>query len=158
MTGSPFYGGVDEKPRRKVASAGVPPYSSTVPYPVSVCVEPQLTGRNRQLAYLMLLEDPYPPFGDAPYPAAIEFVDPVGPRDRLTVAFRLILGIPHFIVLVFLQIAWTLVTIVAWFLILITGSYPDGLYAFGVGVLRWELRVEAYMFLLVDEYPPFSLG
>jgi uncharacterized protein DUF4389 len=116
-----------------------------------------LRWRVRALAYLMLLEDAYPPFGDAPYPASIEIVDPAGSRDRLTVGFRLLLGIPHFIVLAFLLLAWTCTTIVAWFIILFTGTYPQGLYDFGVGALRWLLRVQAYILLLVDEYPPFSL-
>jgi hypothetical protein len=114
--------------------------------------------RIRALSYLMLLEDPYPPFGDAPYPASIEIADPVGPRNRLTVALRLFLAIPHFIVLVFVLAAWGVVTIVAWFAILFTGAYPRGLYEFAVGSLRWRLRVEAYLLLLVDEYPPFSLA
>ena len=48
--------------------------------------------------------------------------------------------------------------VVAWLLILVTGEYPRGLYDFGVGVLRWLLRVQAYMLLMVDEYPPFSLN
>ena len=59
----------------------------------------QITGfylrwRVRALAYLMLLVDPYPPFGDMPYPASIDIVDPIGPRNRLTVAVRLFLAIP----------------------------------------------------------------
>jgi hypothetical protein len=116
-----------------------------------------LRWRVRALAYLMLLEDAYPPFGDAPYPASIEVGDPAGPRDRVTVFFRLILAIPHFIVLIFVLLAWCVTTIVAWFAILVTGRYPQGLYEFGVGALRWLLRVQAYMLLLVDEYPPFSL-
>src|SRR6186997_474009 len=41
-----------------------------------------LRWRVRAVSYLMLLEDPYPPFGDAPYPASIEVTDPAGPRDR----------------------------------------------------------------------------
>jgi hypothetical protein len=45
---------------------------------------------------------------------------------------------------------------VAWLVILFSGSYPQGLYNFGVGVLRWLIRVEAYLLLLVDQYPPFS--
>lgn len=114
--------------------------------------------RVRALSYLMLLEDPYPPFGDALYPASISIVDPAGPRDRLTVAFRIFLGIPHFIVLFFLIFAWWLTTLIAWFAILFTGEYPAGLYTFGAGVLRWFMRVEAYMLLLVDDYPPFQLG
>lgn len=114
--------------------------------------------RVRALAYLMLLADAYPPFGDGPYPASIEIVDPAAPRDRLTVGLRIILAIPHLIVLVFVLLAWCLTTVVAWFSILFTGAYPQGLYDFGVGALRWRLRVEAYILLLVDEYPPFSLA
>ena len=40
----------------------------------------------------------------------------------------------------------------------LTGRYPDSLYDFAVGVLRWSVRVESYLLLLHDEYPPFSLG
>jgi hypothetical protein len=116
-----------------------------------------LRWRVRALAYLMLLEDSYPPFGDAPYPASITIVDPATARDRVSVALRLILAIPHLIVLLFVLIAWFLTTVAAWFVILFTGAYPSSLYEFGVGALRWRLRVEAYMLLLVDEYPPFSL-
>ena len=114
--------------------------------------------RVRALAYFMLLEDAYPPFGDAPYPASIDIVDPAGPRNRLTVALRLLLAVPHFVVLVFVLAAWGLTTIAAWFIILFTGTYPRGLYEFGIGALRWRLRVDAYLLLLVDEYPPFSLS
>jgi hypothetical protein len=116
-----------------------------------------LRWRVRALSYFMLLEDAYPPFGDAPYPASIEIVDPTGPRDRLTVGLRLLLSIPHLIVLIFVLVAWSFTTIAAWFIILFTGNYPQGLYEFGVGALRWRLRVEAYLLLMVDEYPPFSL-
>jgi hypothetical protein len=113
--------------------------------------------RVRALAYLMLLEDVYPPFGDAPYPATIDIVDPPAPRNRMTVAFRVLLALPHFVVLAFVLIAWHVTTIIAWFVILVTGNYPKGLYEFGVGAIRWRLRVDAYVLLLVDDYPPFSL-
>jgi hypothetical protein len=116
-----------------------------------------LRWRVRAIAYLMLLEDAYPPFGDEPYPASVDVIDPAGPRDRVSVAFRLILAIPHFIVLAFVMLAWCITTIVAWFLILFTGEYPAGLYEFGVGSLRWLIRLQAYLLLLVDDYPPFSL-
>ena len=115
-----------------------------------------LRWRVRAVAYLMLLEDAYPPFGDAPYPASIDIVDPAA-RSRLTVALRLLLAIPHLFVLAFILLAWGFTTIVAWFMIVFTGTYPQGLYEFGVGALRWRLRVEAYLLLMVDEYPPFSL-
>jgi hypothetical protein len=115
-----------------------------------------LRWRLRAIAYLMLLEDPYPPFGDAPYPTSLDIAD-AGRRDRLTVGFRLLLAIPNMIVFAFVLIGWTLTTIVAWFAILFTGRYPQSLYAFGVGALRWRLRLEAYLLLMIDEYPPFSL-
>ena len=115
-----------------------------------------LRWRVRALSYLMLLEDRYPPLGDAPYPAALTFVEPTGPRDLLAVGLRILLAIPHFIVLVCLMTAWWITTIVAWFVILATGRYPQALYDFGVVSFQWLIRVEAYMLLLVDEYPPFS--
>jgi hypothetical protein len=117
-----------------------------------------LRWRVRALAYLMLLEDPYPPFGDAPYPASLELTEATLPRDRLSVGLRLILAIPHLIVYFFVLCAWMLTSIAAWFIILFTGSYPRGLYEFGVGALTWRIRVEAYVLLMVDEYPPFSLS
>jgi hypothetical protein len=70
-----------------------------------------------------------------------------------------ILAIPHYIVLAFLYIAVFVVVIIAWFAILFTGRYPEGMFDFVVGVIRWSLRVTAYAFLLVtDRYPPFSLA
>jgi uncharacterized protein DUF4389 len=116
-----------------------------------------LRWRVRALAYFMLLEDVYPPFGDATYPAAVEVIDPVGSRDRVAIGLRILLAIPHFIVLFFVLVAWGFTTIAAWFSILFTGDYPQVLYDFGIGALRWRLRVEAYILLMVDAYPPFSL-
>ena len=56
-----------------------------------------------------------------------------------------------------LGFAWAVSTLIGWFSILFTGNFPAPLYEFGVGVMRWSTRVEAYLLLLRDEYPPFSL-
>jgi hypothetical protein len=119
-----------------------------------------LRWRVRAAAYVALLRDEYPPFGDGPYPAALELTqpEPDASRDRITVAFRIFLVIPHLIAVWALGIAWAITSVIAWFAILFTGEFPDGLYRFGVGVLQWNIRVEAYLLLLHDEYPPFSLG
>ena len=116
-----------------------------------------LRWRVRAMAYVALLRDEYPPFGDAEYPARVDIVAPVVERNRLTTAFRIILLIPHFIALWLLSLLWLITTVVAWFAILITGDYPGELYRYGVAVLRWSARVEAYLLLLHDEYPPFAL-
>jgi hypothetical protein len=113
--------------------------------------------RVRALAYATLLRDEYPPFGDAPYPAELVLPPPSEPRDRLTVFFRFLLALPHLVVLFFLGLAWAFTTAVAWVVILLTGRFPELLYGFALGVLAWSTRVEAYVLLLRDEYPPFTL-
>jgi hypothetical protein len=65
-------------------------------------------------------------------------------------------GIPHGICLVFYGIAAFVVIIIAWFAVLFTGKYPRGMFDFVVGLYRWQMRVNAYLVFLTDEYPPFS--
>ena len=60
--------------------------------------------------------------------------------------------------LFFLTIAAIFAAIFAWFAILVTGRYPRSLFDYIEGVIRWQNRVGAYVFLLItDRYPPFSL-
>lgn len=83
---------------------------------------------------------------------------PAVERSRLTVFFRVILAIPLYIVLIFYGIGLVVTVVVAWFALLITGRYPAVLYDFACGVTRFTARVNAYLYLLVDPYPPFDLG
>jgi hypothetical protein len=77
-------------------------------------------------------------------------------RNRLTVFFRLLLAIPHFIVVALWGVLAYLAVLVAWFAALFTCRVPDGLHDFIAGWLRYATRVTAYAFLLANPYPPFS--
>jgi hypothetical protein len=90
-----------------------------------------------------------------PYPVTFK-ADYVEKRSRLTTFFRLILAIPHFIAVLFYIFAAEVVTFIAWFALLFTGRYPQGMYDFVAGALRYGTRVCGYAFLLTDDYPPFS--
>ena len=65
--------------------------------------------------------------------------------------------IPQVIVLVFLFLASAVAVLIAFFAVLFTGRWPEGLRDFVIKVMRWGLRVQAYFLLLTDEYPPFAL-
>jgi len=82
----------------------------------------------------------------------------VGPykQRRLTVAFRLILIIPHAFVLFFLNLAGFVVSFLGWWGALFTGRLPGFAVTYLSGLARWNARVYGYLYLLTDVYPPFK--
>ncbi len=109
-------------------------------------------------AYLFLMRDEYPPFSleSGRYPLTFEVEYPER-LSRLLIFFKWLLVIPNVIILYFVRLGWMVATFIAWFAILFTGRYPKGLFNFSVGALRWTARLDAYILLLRDDYPPFSL-
>src|SRR4051812_28990352 len=78
--------------------------------------------------------------------------------SRFMPLIKWLLAIPHYICLLFLGIGAMVVILIAFFAVLITGRYPKGMFDYLVGVTRWAIRVSAYVYLLRDEYPPFTLA
>jgi hypothetical protein len=68
-----------------------------------------------------------------------------------------LLALPHYLILTVLGIGALFVHLIAFFAVLITGRYPEGMWSYVVGVCCWGWRVGAYILLLTDDYPPFSL-
>jgi hypothetical protein len=83
-------------------------------------------------------------------------ITPTGSPTVGNALLRIILGIPHAIVLGFLGIVFAVVWLISAVSIFVNGSYPEWASGYIRGYLRWNARVFAYMASLVDEYPPFS--
>jgi len=79
-------------------------------------------------------------------------------RSRLTVFFRLLLAIPHFVVVVLWGVLVMLLLLVGWFAAVVTGRLPAGLHTFFVSFLRYATRVTGYVTLLSNPFPPFGGG
>jgi len=115
---------------------------------------------NRVGIYLALMDDRYPSTDDH-QSVHLDYPYPDAARDlnRWLPLVKWLLAIPHYIVLFFLDIAAFVVVIVAWFAILFTGTYPQGMFGFVEGVIRWNVRVVGYALVLItDRYPPFRLA
>src|SRR5580692_4146394 len=78
-------------------------------------------------------------------PAAIQLAAPgPAPQRRLTVLFRLLMLIPHGIVLEFLAIGAFFTVFVGWWAALFTGRLPEWAHSYVSGFVRWYARVLAY--------------
>lgn len=118
----------------------------------------------RVMSYVLFMREQYPAFdfttsaqdpgGD---PATLS-VQPAPTLSRLLIFVKWLLVIPQFFVLLFVGIAAYVVVIIAFFAVLFTGSWPEGMRRFIIGVERWGNRVYMYMYYMTDQYPPFSMS
>ncbi len=109
-------------------------------------------------AYLVFLTDRYPPMagGDEhPYPVKIRVQYP-GRMSRATVFFRGLIMMPHFFFTVGYSFVFFLVHTMNFLTILVLGKLYTWQYEYARGFYIYMSRINAYMLLLVDEYPPFN--
>jgi hypothetical protein len=122
-----------------------------------------VAGYNRSLArvtaYGLLLADPYPPFGlgeDPGYPVRMRFEGPLERYSRARAFFRFILAIPILVLRYAMNLLLEIGAVAAWFVIVITGTMPRGLFDVMVLANSYTARSDAYLFLLTETYPPFQ--
>ena len=116
----------------------------------------------RLTARMFNLRDGYPPFTleaeddgivfDMPYVETIS-------RGRLIVIVRALFGafmvIPHIFILVFRIYGVMFANIYAFFVVLFTKKFPDGVFKFSVETFRWNYRMNNYLVYYTEDYPPF---
>tara|TARA_B100000902_G_scaffold90293_1_gene93995 strand:+ start:1405 stop:2004 length:600 start_codon:yes stop_codon:yes gene_type:complete len=112
-------------------------------------------------AALSNLSDIYPAFGLGGTHPHMNFDLPFQEnQSRGRLILRTLLGslmlIPHYFILFFLGIAVYFVGLAAFFTILFTGKYPEGMFNFVVTTMRWSYRVKCWYNFLTDGYPPFT--
>jgi hypothetical protein len=117
----------------------------------------------RTMSYLAFMREAYPPFdftassadpGTDPARLSVAYPERL---SRLLIFVKWLLVIPHLFALFFVAIAAFFVGIAGFFAVLFTGRWPEGMRRFLVGTSRWSMRVTAYVYLMTDVYPPFSL-
>ena len=119
----------------------------------------------RTISYALFLHHDYPPFDFTP--AADD--DGQQPSGRLTIAYpeqlnrwkplyKWLLAVPHYLVCIALVVASVVTVIAGAIAVLVTGRYPERARGFLVSAYRYVIRVQAYVGLLTDQYPPFRLA
>ena len=90
-----------------------------------------------------------------PLPVRLLVADDLG-RNRVTVFFRLLLAIPHFIWFALWAIAAVFAAIANWFATLFSGAPPEGLHAFLARFIKYATHLDAYVHLVANPYPSFD--
>jgi hypothetical protein len=115
----------------------------------------------RVSAYTLLMVDEYPPFSlddDPAYPVRLEIAYPEGGMDNWRPLVQWLLILPYALIAGALAFVAGVIVFVAFFVILFTRQFPEGLFTFTEVSLRWQARANAYYLFMTTRYPPFAWG
>jgi Domain of unknown function (DUF4389) len=140
-------------------------FTGRIPRPLFDAIAMTYRYEWRAVSYALFLHDDYPPFDftpsahdDGQLPNGSLSIDYPEHLHRWKPLYKWFLAIPHYVVCIALAIASVFTIVWGAIAILATGQYPEGARSFLVGSYRYGLRVQAYIGLLTDEYPPFHLA
>ncbi|MFI1676388.1 DUF4389 domain-containing protein [Streptomyces sp. NPDC020607] len=139
-------------------------FTRRIPRPLFDVIAMSLRYEWRVASYVLFLHEDYPPFDfqttaddDRADPHTIVTFAYPEQMSRWRPLVKWLFAVPHYVALAVFGIAATVIVIMGFFAVLFTGSYPQRLRDILVGVYRHSLRVQSYVGLLTDTYPPFSL-
>jgi hypothetical protein len=110
-------------------------------------------------SYVLIHDRPYPPFSfdEGDYPPLSYDVERRDLYNRWLPLVKWLLAIPHVIAIVVLSLAAMFVWLAAAVAVVVSGTFPRWAFGYLLGVGRWNARINAYLLLQVDDYPPFSM-
>jgi hypothetical protein len=140
-------------------------FTKEIPRPIFNMIAMTYRYEWRAMSYALFMHDDYPPFD---FTAGTED-DRLESHTTLNIAYpenlnrwkplyKWILAVPHYFVAVALMVGGFFAFVAGFFVVLFTGEYPHGIRDFLVNSYRYVLRIQAYVGLLTDEYPPFQLA
>jgi hypothetical protein len=134
-------------------------FTGSVPEGLHTFLARYLRAATHFYAYVLLVADPWPPFGGAEgtYPVDLR-VDPPAQQSRVTVFFRLVLAIPAFLLSYVFRVVNQLLAFLGWFYCLGTGRMHEGMRDVSAWMMRYELQTYAYAYLLTGRYPSLAGG
>ena len=139
--------------------------SRRIPRPIFDAIAMVYRCEWRAVSYALFLHEDYPPFDfttsaedDRLEPHTMLSISYPEHLDRWKPLYKWLLALPHYFVYAALAIAACFAFVVGFFAVLVTGEYPHRIRDFLVAVYRYGLRVQAYVGLLTDSYPPFTLA
>ncbi len=139
-------------------------FTEQIPRPIFDAITMCYRYEWRAVSYALFLHEDYPPFDfemsaedDRMEPHTTLSIEYPERLARWAPLYKWFVAVPHYLVLSVLWLAAALAVVAGFFAVLIRGEYPHGARSFLIDVYRYGLRVQAYVGLLTDRYPPFSL-